>query len=60
MRCVACNKALTDRESVRKDSNTGEYYDLCGNCYQAYKGNLSTLEDSFEVDKSTTLLDSYE
>jgi hypothetical protein len=45
MRCTACNKALTDIESTRKDGRTGEYYDLCGNCYQSYRDNLVTLED---------------
>ena len=33
MRCIACNRALSEFESTRKSSVTGEYLDLCNNCY---------------------------
>lgn len=33
MRCKACNKALSDFESTRKSTETGEYIDLCNWCY---------------------------
>ena len=33
MRCKACNVQLSDAESVRKDPQTGEYYDLCSSCF---------------------------
>lgn len=33
MRCVICNKALSDYESTRKVANTGEYLDMCQDCY---------------------------
>jgi hypothetical protein len=56
MRCTACNKALTDIESTRKDSRTGEYYDLCGNCYQYHKETLVTLED-YEYGIKEVLID---
>ena len=32
MRCIACDRALTDYESTRKSSVTGEYVDLCNRC----------------------------
>jgi hypothetical protein len=32
MRCKACNRALEDRDLVRKDRETGEFLDLCGEC----------------------------
>ena len=32
MRCRACNKQLNDNESVYKDSETGEYLDMCNIC----------------------------
>lgn len=32
MRCIACNKALGDFESTRKDSE-GQFVDLCNYCY---------------------------
>jgi hypothetical protein len=31
MRCQACDRELTDYESVRKDSN-GDYLDICSVC----------------------------
>ena len=45
MRCRACNKALTDIESARKDPKTGEYFDLCSTDYAHYKQNLNELQD---------------
>jgi hypothetical protein len=33
MRCVACNKALSDFESTRKSAATGDYLDLCNHCF---------------------------
>jgi hypothetical protein len=32
MRCIACDRALSDYESTRKSSVTGEYVDLCNRC----------------------------
>lgn len=45
MRCLSCNVALTDAESVRKNKETGKYYDLCADCYHAYKENLNTIQE---------------
>lgn len=33
MRCKACNVILTDQELKLKDKTTGQYLDLCGECY---------------------------
>jgi len=35
MRCVACNKILSDYESTRKHAITGEYLDLCNECFSS-------------------------
>lgn len=35
MRCVTCNKLLTDYESTRKVVNTGAYLDMCQDCYNS-------------------------
>ena len=32
MHCQVCDCLLTDEESVRKNEDTGDYWDLCGNC----------------------------
>lgn len=37
MRCLACNKALSDFEATRKSTQTGEYIDLCNTCYRTIK-----------------------
>lgn len=42
MRCVCCDKLLSNREAVRKGANTGEYLDMCDGCY-------STIADSVAV-----------
>lgn len=36
MRCQDCNCNLTDEESTRKNEQTGEYWDLCNKCLDAF------------------------
>ena len=52
MRCVACNKALSDKESTFKD-NRGEYPDMCFEClqyvYESFDGD--DYEEKENVDK---------
>ena len=40
MRCICCDKNLSDREATRKGVNTGDYLDMCDNCF-------STVADEF-------------
>ena len=40
MRCICCNKNLSDRESTRKGVNSGSYLDMCDGCF-------STVADEF-------------
>lgn len=40
MRCLACNKELTDFEATRKYANTREYIDLCNECYKEIKDDI--------------------
>ena len=44
MRCVACNKVLSDFESTRKSVNTGEYLDLCNHCFHTIQGDAPSTE----------------
>jgi len=37
MRCLACNKELSDFEATRKSTETGEYIDLCNTCFSTIK-----------------------
>lgn len=44
MRCLACNTALNDYESTRKDSN--DYFvDLCNPCYRHVRSDVPSAKD---------------
>ena len=45
MRCKACNKALNEFESTRKSRESGEYIDLCNDCYTYVKDELQVVEN---------------
>jgi hypothetical protein len=45
MKCAGCDVLLTDIEVVLKNKATGEFYDLCGDCLEAYKDALTEMED---------------
>ena len=63
MRCLSCNKNLSDFESTRKSANTGEYLDLCNTCFSEIqydvdaivrddlRDNESLEEDEYEFDE---------
>ena len=44
MRCVTCNKLLNDYESTRKVANTGQYLDMCQDCYVALDIRPETID----------------
>lgn len=50
MRCRACDVVLNEREVTKKDKGTGEYFDMCSDCYDAYKEALNELADASEID----------
>lgn len=43
MKCQACNKNLSDFESVRKDKHG--YVDLCNRCYSPEAADFNEEED---------------
>ena len=45
MRCIACDKNLSDFESTRKNETTGEYEDLCNECYSSIQNNIAESEE---------------
>ena len=45
MRCLACDVALSDSESVRKNSITGEFVDLCNKCYSTIQSEVNNDPD---------------
>ena len=54
MKCQSCDKILSDREASRKSLRTGEFLDLCGDCYEEIKDevptkvNLSLTDEDFD------------
>jgi len=38
VRCLACDKILTDFEATRKSKESGHFVDLCNHCYAPIKG----------------------
>lgn len=64
MRCLCCDKLLSDKESTRKGVNTGEYLDMCDGCFstvadefpyiEGHGGNSLPEDDNFEDDYSGT------
>lgn len=49
MRCLSCDKALSDREAVRKAPITEEYMDLCDGCLLEIAEDLG-MEVDTEMD----------
>ena len=47
MRCLSCNNALNDYESVRKSRVTGEYMDLCNKCFKGLDIQVFEEEDDY-------------
>ena len=43
MRCLSCNKNLSDFESTRKSANTGEYLDLCNSCFSDIQYDVDAI-----------------
>ena len=44
MRCKMCDSSLSDYEATRKDPNTGEYLDACGECLRSVREALQELD----------------
>ena len=59
MRCKACDTELNDFEATRKSSVTGEFLDLCNNCYKAVKYDVQAIE-RYDLMDLEDELDSYE
>lgn len=49
MRCFACNCQLTDFESTRKSKVTGEYLDLCEDCFSTVSDEFISVEEKNEL-----------
>lgn len=59
MRCVCCNKELSDFEATRKDTQ-GKYLDMCNTCFKESgliytlpvieREDLAEVNDTFDED----------
>jgi hypothetical protein len=46
MRCLACNRLLTDYEATRRSAYTDEFVDLCNGCFSSISEDMNTIERS--------------
>lgn len=44
MRCISCNKALTDYEATRRCVTTNNFLDMCNVCYQTISTEVLTID----------------
>jgi hypothetical protein len=44
MKCKSCDEILTDFEATRKALETGDYLELCNDCFESSDNNLITLD----------------
>lgn len=57
MRCLSCDTALTDFESTRKYSDTGEFVDLCNFCFKEIKETIAVQERYDLMEEADELAD---
>ena len=60
MRCVACNKALSDFESTRKSVHSGDYLDMCNTCFSYTDEDIATIDRDDLRTEADNVLESQE
>lgn len=61
MRCLSCNKILSDFESTRKSALTGEYLDMCNHCFSEIAYDVDTIvREDLREDESLDEDEDYE
>jgi len=59
MRCIGCNKELTDFEATRKYADSEEFIDLCNDCFvhtnikAVERHDLMTIADVLDVEEDS-------
>lgn len=48
MHCLACDRKLNDRESVRKYASTGTFVDLCNRCFVHVAEDIPDVDDGMD------------
>jgi NAD-dependent SIR2 family protein deacetylase len=49
MRCIACDKNLSDFESTRKHHESGEYIDMCNKCYSTIQQDVTDVDERHDL-----------
>lgn len=44
MRCYCCDALLSDFEATRRSANTGEFLDMCNDCYFTVRNDVDVVE----------------
>ena len=60
MRCLACNKNLSDFEATRKSAETGELLDICNDCFFYTEDAIATIDRDDLRSEADTVLESQE
>ena len=60
MRCVCCNKSLSDYESTRRHAITKEFLDMCNPCYSSIQDSVPSKAREDLENKDETGVDSFE
>lgn len=60
MRCVCCNKSLSDYESTRRHAITREFLDMCNPCYLSVQDFVPSKAREDLENKDETGVDSSE
>lgn len=54
MRCVACNRELTDYEATIRSAATDQFEDMCLDCLRSIADDVVVYSLHTETDESTT------
>ena len=44
MRCVCCNSLLSDFEATRRCASTGDFLDMCNECFHTVQEDIDVYE----------------
>jgi hypothetical protein len=59
MRCLGCNKELTDFESTRRYADSQEFIDLCNDCFRhteikaVERHDLMSISDVIDMEENS-------
>ena len=59
MRCLSCNKELTDFEATRRYAESEEFIDMCNDCFKCTdikaieRPDLMTIHDVVDLDEDS-------